>query len=142
MLNPILKTIAFSLMDFTFASCLHAAPFDQEELLGAAAALTKVSAPVHTAVRYKNPAKTLADVSLLEFSTAHNPGLLERFKDYTLRARQEGKNSSVLVCDAQGSTALIEDAGCTSHLDRRIWETQPNHPCSYVLDLATTCPTH
>lgn len=120
------------------ASCLHAQPADPEEVAGLAAALTKVSAPLHSAVRYKTPAPGLKDQALLDFATAHNPALLERFRGYVLKARQENGNSSVLVCDAQGAAALAEDAGCTGAAD---WKAETlETPCAYVLDLKATCP--
>lgn len=122
------------------ASCLHAQPIDAEEMAGLSAALLKVSATVHSAVRNKNPDPTLHDADLLAFSTAHMPSYLNRFNGYVLKARQEGKNSSVLVCDAEGKLALIEDAGCTSPSD---WQAPAlTAPCDYVLDLAQTCPAN
>lgn len=122
------------------ASCLRAQTIDAEEIAGLSAALLKISATVHTAVRYKNPAPTLDDAELLAFSTAHQPKYLDRFNGYVLKARQEGKNSSVLVCDSEGKVALIEDAGCTSPSD---WQgPHMGLACTYVLDLVETCPSN
>jgi len=131
-----LNLIVFASVAVLSASCLHAAQVDPEEISGLAAALTKVSAPVHSTVRYKNPPADIGDAALLALATAHNPSLLAAFDGYVLRARQDGPNSSVLVC--KGEIALVEDAGCTGQSD---WHaTQADHPCDYVLDLATTCP--
>ncbi|MBL4615128.1 MAG: hypothetical protein JKY27_09680 [Magnetovibrio sp.] len=135
-----LKILTFSASVVIFTSCAPTEPSHQETLLGLAAAQSKVSAAVHSAVRYKEPSPDLADSELLDFATAHNPNLLNAFKGYVLKARQDGRNSSVLLCDAQGQTALIEDAGCTSSLDQHIWKTQPGHACGYVIDLAAICP--
>lgn len=123
-------------------SCLHAAPVDEEKMLGLAAALIKVSAPVHATVRYKNPPDDLRDDALIALATSHNPALLNAFNGYILKARQNGPNSSVLVCDDRGETALIEDAGCTGSLDLHIWKLTPQQPCDYVLDLDQTCPVN
>ena len=122
------------------ASCLHAQPIDAEEMAGLSAALLKVSGTVHSAVRNKHPDPSLNDAELLAFSTAHMPSYLDRFNGYVLKARQVGKNSSVLVCDPEGKLALIEDAGCTSPSD---WQAPAlTAPCDYVLNLAETCPAH
>lgn len=134
-----LNVIVLSAVALLTTSCLHASAADDEKILGLAAALTKVSSAVNTTVRYKNPPADLHDGPLLAFATAHNPSLLKAFDGYVLKARQSGKNSSVLICDAQGQTALIEDAGCTAKSDLNIQQTHPGQPCDYVLDLAVTC---
>lgn len=138
--TKMLNIAILSTLTLLFSSCLHADQPDQEQLLGLADTLTKLSAPVHTTVRYKNPASELADRPLLEAAVAHNPRLLSALDGYVLKARQdEAKNSSVLLCDAKGEIAYVEDAGCTSKLDELIFNTHPNHPCDYVLDLTATC---
>lgn len=122
------------------ASCFDAVPLDSEKVLGLAGALTKVSATVHTTVRYKNPPPDLMDRELLTLATSHTPKLLDRFDGYVLKARQSGGHSSVLLCDAKGETALVEDAGCTSKSDVHVWETHPGHACVFILNLEETCP--
>lgn len=122
---------------FTSTSCLHAQSVDEEEIATLSAALIKVSSAVHTAVRYKSPDPTLQDNALLDFAIAHNPRLLNRFDAYVLKARQTGANSSVLVCTADGTHALIEDAGCTGQSD---WHASSlTEPCEYTLDLNAAC---
>lgn len=124
------------------ASCSMAGPLDDRVLLGVGDALTKVSAPVHATVRYKNPPADLQDAALIDMALQDFTERLDPMRGYVLKARQEGRNSSVLLCDEQGQIGLIEDAGCTGELDDKIWRTQPNHPCAYVLDLAVTCPAN
>jgi len=136
MRNFALNFVVLASVVMLTTSCLHAAQIDAEEVSGLAAALTKVSAPVHSTVRYKNPPADIGDAALLNLATAHNPALLAAFDGYVLKARQDGSNSSVLVC--KGEIALVEDAGCTGKSD---WTaSQPDQPCEYVLDLAATCP--
>ena len=135
----IVHAFVFVAVSMLTTSCLHAGTVDEEEMLGLAAALTKVSAPVHSTVRYKNPPTNIHDEALLGLATAHNPKLLNAFDGYVLKARQDGLYSSVLVCAGHGNTALIEDAGCTGGFDLQIWKTNPQHSCDYVLDLAQTC---
>lgn len=121
-------------------SCLHAASVNKKEMNELSVALTKVSGPVHTAVRYKNPAPELHDAALLNFALQdieNGATRLDRFSGYVMKARQVGRNSSILVCE--GAVALMEDTGCTGEMDRPIWQTNPGHACEYVLDLATAC---
>jgi len=138
--RQLMTFVAVCAIALSATSCLHATPPDNEEMFGLAGALTKVSAMVHTTVRYKNPPPDLTDNNLLSLATSPNPKLLDRFNGYVLKARQSGGHSSVLLCDAQGETALVEDAGCTSKSDIHLWETHPGHPCAYVLNLQDTCP--
>lgn len=126
---------AFSL---TSTACLHAQDGERENISQLSAALIKVSQAVHTTVLYKHPDPTLADAELLDAATSHNPALLDRFRDYTLKARQtDEKHSSVLVCTQDGTTALVEDAGCTGTSDWQAQETPSS--CAFVLDLKAVC---
>jgi len=134
------KSIIVTTVMLLSTSCLHAQPIDAEEIAGLSAALLKVSSSVHTAVRFKNPDPALHDSELLVFSTAHMPSYLNRFNGYVLKARQEGANSSVLVCDPEGKLALIEDAGCTGTSDWHAPTTERTAACEFVLDLAQICP--
>jgi len=120
-------------------SCLHAAPIDNEKMLGLATALTKLTASVDSAVLNKGVDPSFKDQTLLDFSTAHDLSLLTPFDGYVLKARQSGQDSSVLVCGSDGQIALIEDTACTPYPDLKIWQTSPNQPCDYVLDLAKAC---
>lgn len=131
-----IQVLMIASMALLSTSCLHAAQLDKEEISGLSAALTKVAAPVHSTVRYKNPPADISDAALLSLATTHNPSLLSPFDGYILKARQVGRNSSVLVC--KDEMALVEDAGCTGTSD---WHAVlPDTPCAYVLDLAATCP--
>jgi hypothetical protein len=134
-----LNTFAFLAVAVLTTSCLHAAPIDNEKMLGLAAALTKLTASVDSAVLNKGVDPSFEDQALLDFSTAHDPSLLRPFDGFVLKARQSGQDSSVLVCDQNGQIALIEDTACTPFPDQKIWQTTPNQPCDYVLDLAKVC---
>jgi len=141
MKRQLMTFVAICAIALSATSCLNAGTLDNEKMLGLAGALTKVSATVHTTVRYKNPPPELMDRELLTLATSHTPKLLDRFDGFVLKARQSGGHSSVLLCDAKGETALVEDAGCTSKADIHLWETHPGHPCAYILNLEETCPT-
>jgi hypothetical protein len=89
-----------------------------EEMYIKGSALTKLSAAVESTVRYKNPAPDLSNSELLVLATRHDPVLLENFNGYKVRVLHQDRHSAVLVCDAAGTRALLEDAGCTGPMDR------------------------
>lgn len=108
-------------------------------MLVAASALTKVAAAAEASVRYGNPPETLSDEEFLGFATAHDPGLLEPFSRYRLKALRKDRHVVILLCDADGMTALIEDAGCTGVSDQHHWKTVPSAPCSFTLEPSVLC---
>ena len=111
---------------------------DPEEMYSKASALTKLSAAVESTVRYKNPPSQLGENELLVLATRHDPVLLENFKNYKVRVLREARHSVVLVCDASGTHALLEDAGCTGPMDRERWKDKPE-PCEFSIDTRTVC---
>jgi hypothetical protein len=111
---------------------------DPEEMYIKASALTKLSAAVESTVRYKNPPPELADDELLKLATRHDPVLLENFRGYKVRVRREARHSIVLVCDASGTRALLEDAGCTGPMDNQRWTGKPQ-PCEFSIDTRAVC---
>lgn len=68
---------------------------------------------MESTVRYKNPPSDLDESELLKLATRHDPVLLENFNGYKVRVLRQDRHSVVLVCDAAGTQALLEDAGCT-----------------------------
>ena len=111
---------------------------DSEEMYIKASELTKLSAAVESTVRYKNPPPDLNDSELLALATRHDPVLLENFKDYKVRVLRQDRHSAVLVCDATGGRALLEDTGCTGPMDRNRWMEKPA-PCEFSIDTRTVC---
>ena len=55
-------------------------------------------------------------------ATAHDPGLLDPFSEYMLKAVSQNNHAIVLVCTNDGMKALLEDAGCTSKMDMHWWK--------------------
>ena len=84
------------------------------------------------AVRYKNPPPGLNERDLLTLATRHDPGLLDNFKDYTVRVLRQSRDSVVLVCDTTGTRALLEDAGCSGPMDRHRWMGEKPEPCEFT----------
>lgn len=114
--------------------CAHG--LSQADPIQLGSALTKLS-PAAEAFARKNPDDTRPDQEFLSLATAHDPMLLEPFKGYTLRVLREGKHAVVLVCDAEGRQALLEDAGCTMPLERPYSETPA--PCAFTTKIAEVC---
>lgn len=111
----------------------------EEEMLVKASALTKVAAAAESAARYKDPSPDFSERDFLEFSTRHDPSLLEPFTGFTLRALWRDRRGVVLVCSADGTIRLLEDAGCTAELDKHHWR-EPESPCEFSIDVAGICP--
>lgn len=114
---------------------------DDEALLIKASALTKVAAAVDSVIRYKDAPMEIPEADLLRMATEHDPELLTPFQGLKIRVRRSGPNSSVLVCSAEGTRGLIEDAGCTARSDEHLWRRQPNAECRFHLDLEAVCST-
>jgi hypothetical protein len=111
----------------------------EDELLVKASALTKVAATAESAIRYKEPSPDLSEQEFLEFSTRHDPSLLEPFTGLQLRALRKDGHAVVLVCNADGTIRLLEDAGCTAVLDRHHWRESESQ-CEFSVDPAVLCP--
>jgi hypothetical protein len=114
-------------------------PPDREEMYIRASALTKLSAAVESTVRYKNPPPELSDRQLLTLATQHDAILLDNFKGYTIRVLRKARHSVVLVCDATGNRALLEDAGCSGPMDRHRWMGEKPEPCEFTIDAKKIC---
>ena len=111
---------------------------DSEEMYIKASALTKLSAAVESTVRYKNPPPELGESELLTLATRHDPILLENFKSYKVRVLRNDRHSIILVCDATGTHALLEDTGCSGPMDRHRWMGKPE-PCEFSIDTKAVC---
>jgi len=135
-------TISVALVLALAAGCTpltQTQPPDREEMYIRASALTKLSAAVESTVRYKNPPPELSDRELLTLATQHDPILLDNFKGYTVRVLRQARHSVVLVCDATGNRALLEDAGCSGPMDRHRWMGEKPEPCEFTFDTAEVC---
>lgn len=110
-----------------------------QEMNYLASALTKVSAAVDATVRYRRPADGLPEAELLQLSTAHDPALMKPFDGLTVRVLRDGRDSAVLVCEARGGKALLEDAGCTAKLDQHRWNSGGVDRCEFTLDIKKVC---
>lgn len=136
------RSIVAALVIFLLPGCASSPDrIDAEEMYIRASALTKLSAAVESAVRYKNPPSDLGEQELLVFATRHDPALLENFRGYKVRVLRRARHSVVLVCNAAGTRALLEDAGCTGPMDRARWKDR-GEPCEFSVDPGTACATN
>ena len=112
---------------------------DANQMNRVASSLTKLSAAVDAVVRYDDIPQDASDLAILSKVAASNPTLLDDFKGLQLKLIRSAEDSAVLVCDASGRNALLEDAGCTAKLDAHRWNTQSPSPCEPSLSLKQLC---
>lgn len=124
----------------TSAGCTASRAAEAEKMYVLGAALTKVCNSVEATVRYENPPEGISDKELLALSTKHDPGLMEPFADYDLHVSREDAHAVVLVCDKEGKVGLLEDACCSSKMDRHLWKEDPPKPCKITLKAREACP--
>jgi hypothetical protein len=128
--------LALTLSVVLLTSC--ATQPNEQEMNHLASALTKLSAAVDVTVRYRAPAETLSESELLLAATAQTPQLMKPFEGMTVRVLRRGRDSAVLVCQADGK-ALLEDAGCTAKLDVHRWSATGSDRCEFTLDINKVC---
>jgi hypothetical protein len=130
--------LCFVLLAFAGCTVSRAAEAEKMYILGSA--LTKLSASVEATVRYENPPEGIGDKELLDLSTKHDPGLMEPFAEYGLWVSRQDGHAVVLVCDKDGKVGLLEDAGCSSEMDRHLWKENPTKPCDFTVKAKEVCP--
>jgi hypothetical protein len=137
-----MKTIRLSAFLFflLLIGCTCAQARSESEMNELASALTKASSAVESTVHYKKQGLDKQDMELLALATRHDPGLLEPFKGYVLRAKVEDGHSIILVCTADGSSLLLEDATCTSAFEKHHWQRSSLPRCDYTLAVKDVCP--
>lgn len=142
MIKMFCRRLALVAVLISLSGCGHFALSPSEKMLPTGSALTKLSAAVESAVRYKNPPPNLNDEELLAFATKHDPSLLTPFSSYRLRVLRQDAHAVILVCTKDGNKALFEDAGCTGPMDKNLWELSPALPCEFTLKVQDVCAVH
>ena len=104
------------------------------------AALRKLSESVEATVRYEDPPVGIADSELLDMATKHDPTLLVPFDGYKLQVLQQNRHAIIMVCDKEGRIGLLEDAGCSSPMEKYLWNEDPQNPCKSTINIAEVCP--
>jgi hypothetical protein len=125
------------------AGCSTLAPekqYSQEEMMSAAVALSKVSAAAEANLRYGSSSANISDDTFLAQSVAHDPELLKPLASYQVKSMRQDGHAILLLCSQDGTTALLEDAGCSAALDRHRWRDSPRSRCAFSIDAAQLCP--
>jgi hypothetical protein len=137
--NLVVRAFTLYFVLLASAGCTVSRAAEAEKMYVLGSALTKLSAAVEATVRYENPPEGINDKELLVLSTKHDPGLIEPFADYTLRVCRQDKHAVVLVCDKDGKIGMLEDAGCTSEMDRHLWKEDPPKRCEFTVKAKDVC---
>lgn len=114
--------------------------YSEEEMMTAAAALTKMTAAAEGHLRYGSQPDMLSDAEFLTQAVAHDPELLQSFGAYQVKVVRQDGHVVTLVCTRDGAIALLEDAGCTAAMDRHRWRDNSPTDCSFTIDLKQICP--
>ena len=138
--NLVVHGIAFWFLLSASAGCTVSRAAEAEKMYVLGSALTKLSASVEATVRYEDPPEGIGDKELLDLSTKHDPGLMEPFAEFALRVSRQDGHAVVLVCDKDGKVGLLEDAGCSSEMDRHLWKENPTKPCDFTVKTKEVCP--
>lgn len=135
----IVQSVIVTSLFISVTGCTCCIANDAEDNYTLGSALTKLSAAVEATVQYDEPPPGLNGLELLQYSTKHDPKLLEPFSGYLLKTLVKNGHAAVLVCDKSGEYAKLEDAGCTSQLDKHPWKEQPQQSCNFSLNLEEIC---
>ena len=138
--NLVIRGIALMFLLVASAGCTVSRAAEAEKMYVLGSPLTKLSASVEATVRYENPPEGISDKELIDLSTKHDPGLMDPFAEYGLWVSRQDGHAVVLVCDKDGKVGLLEDAGCSSEMDRHLWKEDPPTPCKVTLDAKEACP--
>ena len=78
------------------------------------------------------------DQELLKRATAHDKDLLaDEFARYQLKVKYQAGHAVLLLCNRDGTKALMEDVGCSARLDRKAF--RKNLPCTFTLTVNEEC---
>jgi hypothetical protein len=134
-----LKASILILVLLTFvAGCAHCPPVDpKHELIMRVDNYMIPLAKAFDAMADKLPPHTKDDEILQAIvKRTGNPGLLEPFRGYLLRARIQDGVGVFLLCTSDGKEGIIEDVTCTTRPDTH---RPTGSPCEYLLDVKRVC---
>lgn len=120
-----------------FAGCGKKDKIDEAEMRKLSSSLIKLASAVESTVRYKKPPEGISDAELLILSTKHDPGILAPFQNYTVKVSQQNRHAVVLVCTKNGRRGLLEDAGCSTPMDKNLWESKSS--CKFTMNADDVC---
>lgn len=134
-----LKTGLMAVVLLLGLSAFSCAPANDEDYADLAVHLGWVAGAVQGFVDFGEPEAGLSGSEILKQALAMNPDLMKGLQGYYVTSRIIGAYSSVLLCDADQTVLIAEDAGCSAtRLDGRYWGEAPL-ACEFQLDLAAVC---
>jgi len=117
-----------------FASGYSAKDIDPEVMYQKGAHLTKLTRKVQVAIHHG-----VTDEKVLYSQTLEKyPQDMSEFSDYSLSMKNESGIAVVLLCDAEKTKALLEDAACTGELEGGTWFKE-NYTCTFHLNINQVC---
>jgi len=134
----IIKRVALLAVVLLGACASSGANLAPDDMNIRASELTKLSAAVEAYVRYDDPAPGMSQDDVLQAATKGQPQLLSGFSGLKLKVLSQDRHAVLLVCDKDGTRALLEDAGCTGKMDIRHWETR-DVPCRFTVSVQEVC---
>lgn len=132
----IIKTLTFTTISviLLFVSGCAAKDFDPEVMYQKGAHLTKLTRKVQVAVHNG----VTDDKELYTQALEKYPQDMSEFSDFSLIMKNDNGTAVLLLCDAEKTKALLEDAACTGELEGGVW-FQENYTCTFHLDIKQIC---
>lgn len=130
--NAIRGLLAFFLL--SFSACCIAPVSADDDIAKLESALTKLAKAADGDQAY-NPDPTLTDDAFLRRADPVSYGF---FSGYKLKLDRRDGHAVVLVCDGNGTKALLEDVGCKAKLDAKHFENG-SIPCEFTLRAKDVC---
>lgn len=124
--------LALALASLLAVACAHGPFCAGESVSKLGPPLTKLAAAADADEGFR-PAPELSDG---EFLRRAEPEAFAFFKNHKLKLLRNSGHAVVLVCDSEGKTALLEDAGWTGHLEYRHYQERDPKPCEFTISIA------
>ena len=103
-----------------------------------AAFMIQHSAALEAEIAYgEESSKLLKDEALLDAALGHKPNWRNIYGSHQLIARVLGEHTVLLMCDANGQVALLEDSSCTPSFDKYRYKARSS--CDITYTAASIC---
>ena len=132
-----LLVLPFSLM-LLFSGCAVCPPVDpkQKLIMHFDDHLIPLSKAVDVIADKLPPDSKDSEIFSAVVERSGNPGLLDPFKGYVLKARIQDGIGVILLCSPDGKEGIIEDVSCTTRPDSH---RPSGSPCVFMLDIKLVC---
>lgn len=131
-----IKTVTITTISLIllFVSGCVAKDIDPEVMYQKGAHLTKLTRKVQVAVHHGvTDEKVLYSQALEKY-----PQDMSEFSDYSLKMKNDNGTAVILLCNAEKTKALLEDAACTGELEGGTW-FEKNYTCTFHLNINHIC---